>query len=212
MKKDLNFYGFVPGCLAFLIEGLDKYFEPLDKKRYMVNRKGDDFYLVDRGEMTMTQTDEFVLFFGGPFSQWYPSLFEIDGVGYNCAEQWMMACKARMFKDKFAEKFIMAADQPWDQKAMGRRVKDFDQEIWEKDARDLVKQGSRAKYDQNPALKRDLMSTGDKLLVEASPTDVIWGIGLAEDDPKARDRDCWRGTNWLGEVLTELREEYKLEG
>ena len=153
--------------------------------------------------------DEFVLFYGGPFSQWYPSVFEIDGVKYSCTEQWMMACKARMFGDTEAENLIMMLKTPWDQKAIGRKVRDFDKSTWEKDARELVKQGNRAKFDQNPDLKKALMDTGDKLLVEASPTDVIWGIGLAEDDPKALDKSEWRGTNWLGEVLTELREEYK---
>ncbi len=153
--------------------------------------------------------DEFVLFFGGPFSQWCPSVFQIDGTTYNCAEQWMMRCKARMFGDTEAENQIMMLKQPWDQKHIGRQVRGFVKETWEKDARELVKQGSRAKFDQNPDLKKALMDTGDKLLVEASPTDVVWGIGLAEDDPKALDRSEWRGTNWLGEVLTELREEYK---
>ncbi len=152
---------------------------------------------------------KFFLFFGGPFSQWYPSVFQIYGITYNCAEQWMMACKARMFGDTEAEKSIMETDQPSKQKAIGRKVKGFNQATWEKEARDLVKQGSRAKFDQNYELKRTLMETGDKPLVEASPTDVIWGIGLAEDDPKAMDKSSWRGTNWLGEILTELREEYK---
>lgn len=157
----------------------------------------------------MKYTDKFVLFYGGSFSQWFPSSFEIDKITYNCTEQWMMACKARMFQDEESEKAIMSTSKPWEQKAIGRQVKNFKEETWEKDAKRLVKQGNKAKFDQNPELKKVLMDTESRLLVEASPTDVIWGIGLAEDDPKAVDRNNWRGTNWLGEIITELREEYR---
>ena len=66
-------------------------------------------------------------------------------------------------------------------------------------------QGNYAKFTQNPDLLKTLIDTIGTTLVEASPYDKVWGIGLAEDDPKALNRETWEGTNWLGEVLTDLR-------
>jgi len=150
---------------------------------------------------------QFTFFWDGPFSQWYPSMFEVNGLRFNCAEQYMMACKAKMFGDEDAFQRIMASQSPAEQKAIGRQVKGFDKDVWEKDAKRIVKEGNVAKFSQNYKLRMDLFRTKGTTLVEASPVDKIWGIGLAEDDPKAKDRKQWQGTNWLGEVITEVREE-----
>ena len=156
--------------------------------------------------------EEFVLFWGGPFSQWHSSLFEIDGVRYNCAEQYMMREKARLFKDVSAEKEIMHATSPRDQKAWGQRVQGFQEETWNKVAKKIVFKGNVAKFTQNEELKQTLLDTGDKTLVEASPHDKIWGIGLGEDDPRAKNRSQWRGKNWLGEVLMDVRKHIRSKG
>lgn len=164
--------------------------------------------------------ERFTLFYGGPFSQWnrdFPHQFEVDGVKYNCAEQYMMAEKARFFCDPEAEKQIMATGHPRDQKAIGRLVKNlrsgkqepFDEKAWNEVARDIVYKGSYAKFTQNEGLKMVLLETEGTTLVEASPTDHIWGIKRDEDDPLCHDRSQWRGTNWLGEVLTKVREDIK---
>jgi ribA/ribD-fused uncharacterized protein len=145
------------------------------------------------------------LFYGGPFSQWYPSVFVIDGISYNCAEQYMMAMKARKFKDKWSLVKIMTTKRPDIQKMIGRNVYGFDAEIWNSVCRDIVLKGTLAKFEQNEDLLEYLLETGDDEIVEASPTDRIWGIGLAEDDPRALDRRQWRGTNWLGEAIMEAR-------
>lgn len=150
---------------------------------------------------------EFVFFYGGCFSQWYRCSFEIDGVRYNCAEQFMMTEKARLFNDEGKEKQIMAASHPRDQKRFGREVSGFVKETWDAVAKDIVYRGNHAKFSQNPVLLEELLATKGKLLVEASPTDVVWGIGLGMDDPLKENRENWRGTNWLGEVLTKLRDD-----
>jgi ribA/ribD-fused uncharacterized protein len=151
---------------------------------------------------------EFTYFWGEwPFSQWSPADFTVDGIRYNCNEQWMMAEKARLFGDTENEKLILETDSPREQKKLGKMVTPFDADRWNVVARLAVLIGNRHKFDQMPDAKEALMKTKGTLLVEASPYDVIWGIGLNDFDAKCGKP--WRGTNWLGEVLTKLREEYE---
>ena len=145
-------------------------------------------------------------FWGGPFSQWAKCTFTIDGIEYNCAEQYMMAEKARLFKDEDSLDQIMASKNPRDQKAIGRKVKGFVQEEWEAVARDVVTKANLAKFSQDQTLKDFILGTGDDHIVEASPYDRIWGVGIAEDDERIWDKDQWDGKNWLGECLMEVRE------
>lgn len=145
------------------------------------------------------------LFYNGPFCQWHPSVMVIDNARYGCAEQFMMAEKARLFNDKASLKKIMASSDPSEQKALGKRIKGFDIEIWQRNAKLIVYRGSHAKFTQNDHLKYELRKTEGTMLVEASPTDTVWGIGLSEHDDNAYNPRKWRGTNWLGEVLTLVR-------
>ena len=149
----------------------------------------------------------FTFFWSGSFSQWHPSAFTIDGVTYNCAELYMMAEKARLFGDTAREAMIMATSDPRDQKRYGRMVEGFDNAIWMANAKVIVKRASVAKFTQNAHLLSDLMDTTGTTLVEASPEDKLWGIGLRKTDRRAMRRDTWQGKNWLGEVLTEVRDE-----
>lgn len=151
-------------------------------------------------------TERFTFFWNGPFSQWHPSPFMLDGVLYNTAEQFMMAKKARLFGDETTLARILAAEHPRDQKALGRRVSGFDVDRWNASAKAIVFRGNRAKFTTHRDLLAQLLDTAGTTLVEASPLDTIWGIGLAADNPDASDPKKWRGTNWLGEVLTDLRE------
>jgi ribA/ribD-fused uncharacterized protein len=152
--------------------------------------------------------EKFTLFFKRTvFSQWYPSKFTVDGVEYSCAEQYMMAQKALLFKDEDTYRKIMATKKPNEQKLLGRLVRDFDLELWNEKAKDIVYQGNMAKFSQSQHLKEALFATDGTTLVETNPHDPIWGIGLAEDHPHCHRRDLWRGTNWLGEVLTKVRED-----
>jgi ribA/ribD-fused uncharacterized protein len=155
--------------------------------------------------------EDFVLFWNGIYSQWHPSNFTIDGIEYNCCEQYMMAKKALTFNDQESYKMIMYSDNPRDQKAFGRRVKNFNAEVWSVISREVVYQANYAKFTQNPELRKQLMATGDLEIVEASPEDKIWGIGLHETDPRAWDKSTWQGTNWLGEAIMRVRETLKNE-
>lgn len=119
----------------------------------------------------------------------------------------MMAEKARLFKDYDAEDEIMEATHPAEQKKIGRRVQNFNGDVWDEVARDIVYKGNYAKFTQNPGMQEVLVETVGTTLVEASPYDRIWGIGLDQDDPDCHDRDRWQGLNWLGEVLTQVRED-----
>lgn len=152
-------------------------------------------------------SEEFTFFWNGPYSQWHPSVFMVNEMTFSHAEQFMMYSKAALFQDKVTARKIMKEDNPRKQKALGREVKSFDKDAWSVMARPIVKQGNLAKFSQNPNLLELLAATAGTTLVEASPYDDIWGIGLGERDPRCLDRTTWKGTNWLGEILTEVRIE-----
>jgi ribA/ribD-fused uncharacterized protein len=142
-----------------------------------------------------------------PFSQWYRCAFTVGANTFNCAEQFMMHGKAELFEDADAATKILAAEHPRDHKALGRKVKNFDDAKWKRARTEIVMAGNRAKFTQNPELRDLLLATAGTTLVEASPYDKIWGIGLAATDPRANDSSQWKGQNLLGKILTELREE-----
>ena len=142
-----------------------------------------------------------------PFSQWHRCTFVVDGNTFNCAEQYMMYEKAKLFGDAYTAAKILAADHPKEHKALGRKVKNFDDDVWKRERERIVKEGNHAKFTQNEALLKELVKTRGTTLVEASPHDKIWGIGLAASDSRAQDPAKWLGRNLLGKILTELRDE-----
>jgi hypothetical protein len=144
----------------------------------------------------------------GPWvlSQWYPAPFTVDGVTWPTAEHWMMGEKARLFGDAKNAAAILATPNPMEVKRIGRRVKGFDEELWAEHRVDVVLRGNQAKFSQHPALRDYLLGTAPRILVEASPHDRIWGIGLAADDPRARDPRTWFGENLLGFTLMRVRD------
>ncbi|MFE9365856.1 NADAR family protein [Streptomyces sp. NPDC006978] len=138
-------------------------------------------------------------------SQWWPAPFTVGEVTYASAEHWMMAGKARLFGDAEAEAEAVAARTPAAAKKVGRLVRDFDDTVWVRERFALVVEGGVHKFGQDPALRAYLLNTGERVLVEASPVDRIWGIGLAKDDPRTADPASWRGLNLLGFALMEAR-------
>lgn len=146
------------------------------------------------------------------FSQWYETPFEVDGVHYRTAEHFMMAEKARLFDDEDARQRILAAKSPAEAKQLGRQVAGFDDSRWSAARLHIVVRGNAAKFSQNPDLCEFLLGTGDRVLVEASPVDRIWGIGLAEDHPDAANPARWKGQNLLGFALMEVRLVLGAEG
>jgi ribA/ribD-fused uncharacterized protein len=141
-------------------------------------------------------------------SQWFDdgTSFVVDGIAYQTAEHWMMVEKARLFDDPEMVERILASNSAAKAKKLGRMVHNFDSAKWEANAFEIVKQGSIHKFGQNPLLKDYLLKTGDSILVEASPLDPIWGIGLARDHEHAGQPAFWKGRNLLGFALMEARD------
>lgn len=168
-----------------------------------------EIYLCPTNTFKTTAMEKFTFFWtnASPFSNWHKASFELNGIQYNCTEQHMMHQKALLFKDEpIAQQILSTSDQK-QQKALGRKVKNFDPTIWNANCKRIVYEGNEAKFKQNEHLLTELLATQGTTLVEASPYDTIWGIGLSKDNPKAQNRQTWRGKNWLGEVLTQLRED-----
>jgi ribA/ribD-fused uncharacterized protein len=138
-------------------------------------------------------------------SQWWPSPFEVAGERFATAEHYMMAAKARLFGDDEMRARILATMSPGKAKALGRKVRGFDGERWERERERIVTDASLAKFRADPSLRDYLRATGDRVLVEASPRDRIWGIGLAASDPRAGDPRQWQGLNLLGFALMRAR-------
>jgi ribA/ribD-fused uncharacterized protein len=170
----------------------------------------------------------------GVFGQWYRSNFEVtkdilnnfpkelkqsklfvnrfdvlekltEHKTFNTAEKFMMMGKAALFRDDITYRVMARENSPKEQKSLGQKVKKFDDTTWKTYCRDIVNIGTYLKFSQNNDCKKILLETNDKILVEGSPMDRIWGVGLKFDDPKIRDREQWRGTNYLGESLMFVR-------
>jgi ribA/ribD-fused uncharacterized protein len=143
----------------------------------------------------------------GCLSQWWPASFSEDGVTYLTAEHWMMAGKARLFHDDQGLAAVLAAASPKDAKAAGRAVRGYSEQAWAAARFDLVIAGNLAKFGQNPDLAAFLSATGPRVLVEASPRDRVWGIGIQASHPDATRPSRWRGTNLLGFALMNVRDQ-----
>lgn len=144
-------------------------------------------------------------------SQWYERGFTVDGHHYPTAEHWMMAGKARLFKDEEVLQKILDTPKAPVAKKLGREVRNFDVSSWRKHMVSIVTEGSYHKFSQNEDLKAWLLTTGNKVLVEASPFDSIWGIGMNKAQAEAVSPDEWKGENWLGWCLMEARDRLTLE-
>jgi len=165
----------------------------------------------------MSET-KYTFFWGGNFSNFHPADFiDQDGIKYSCTEQYYMSKKAVFFNDSETLTKILNEKNPGEQKKLGRQVAGFVESLWygegseENPAKKAMFDGNYLKYSQNEWLKKALLNTGNTLLVEASPFDNRWGIAMGVDNPNIGDPEQWRGKNWLGEVLTEVRERLRYE-
>lgn len=167
--------------------------------------------VIERGERV-----KFLFFWGhqpqadggigkGCLSQWWPAAFTADGVTFATAEHYMMWRKAMLFGDAETAARIVAAGHPSQAKALGRQARGFDEAVWQANRFDIVVAGSVAKFGQHPDLREFLLGTGDRVLVEASPRDRVWGIGLGAANERAEDPRQWRGLNLLGFALMRAR-------
>jgi ribA/ribD-fused uncharacterized protein len=160
------------------------------------------------------QNDEdfpgFIFFWGGHFSQWASAPFaDADGVVYPTAEHYMMAHKARVFGDEAAEVLIQATTNPKEAKKLGRKIIGFSDEVWNQHKIGVVIAGSILKFKSDPVLLEYILSS-DKVIVEASPYDTVWGIGLSETNTYRHDANNWRGKNLLGFCLMEARQYLRI--
>jgi ribA/ribD-fused uncharacterized protein len=154
-------------------------------------------------------TDTHVFFWGSEFSNWHLCTFKYKEHIFQNSEQAFMWEKAMYFNDSQSASMILACPTPSVVKKLGRKVKNFDQKEWLTAGYDAMVDVNYAKFDQNKDLKSLLKSTEDKIIVEASPYDIIWGIGLHWEDDRVLDESQWRGMNLLGKALMEVREILK---
>ena len=143
------------------------------------------------------------------FSQWWLADFAVAGITYRSTEHWMMAEKARLFGNSNALAQILAVPAPAEAKKLGREIRGFDPEVWEAHKCEIVKTGNLHKFNQHPKLRKFLLDTNARILVEASPVDTIWGIGLAADAADAENPARWQGPNLLGFTLMEVRDQLR---
>ena len=151
--------------------------------------------------------DNIVPFWQPPsvFSQWTLSSFTVDLVECSCAEQFMMASKARLLGDDSTLSAILATDDPREHKRLGRQVRHFDHDTWLHERESIVFRGNLAKFSQNENLRLALLHTRERRLAEASPYDIIWGIDLRASAYRTFSPHTWRGSKLLGRTLEHIR-------
>ena len=179
------------------------YRDPAWTSKYIEGRA----YVKPQNTVFFWKTDEP----NGCFSNWYPSPFELEGVRYAHVEQYVMAEKAKQFGDWLIYRAILNTSSPADCKQLGRRVKGFDSLVWDDVKYGAMKTGNYEKFRQNPDLLKKLFETEDALLAEASPKDIVWGVGMEADEAGTVDPKDWPGQNLLGKVLMEVRDQLKQE-
>lgn len=159
----------------------------------------------------MKTTDKYVFFWGGIYSQWYKRNMHapILNITFNCSEQYMMYQKALLFDDKEIMAKILEETDPAKHKGYGRKVKNFDSAYWDEHKFNIVSNACMLKFTQNYDLLKALLETDKRILVEASPKDKIWGIGMHENDYGVEDETNWKGENLLGYALTDTRDFIK---
>lgn len=155
----------------------------------------------------MRITDKHVFFWNGIYSQWHKAPMTIDKIEYNSCEQYMMHQKALLFGDEEIADLIMQEKNPKEQKKFGRMIKGFDKALWDKNCLAIVYEGNLAKFSQNPELRYEMLNTGNRIFVEASPLDNIWGIGLDENAEGIDDPSYWLGLNLLGQALNLVKNQ-----
>ena len=140
---------------------------------------------------------KYLAFWGGLFSQWAPYSFDVYSNHFYSAEHYMMWAKAKLFNDEESARMILREPDPKKVKAMGRKVKKFDEDLWNKEKFEIVVTGNFHKFKQNPEIKKELFKYKDCIFVEGSPYDKIWGVGLHFKSKEIENPNNWKGENLL---------------
>lgn len=160
----------------------------------------------------MKVTDKYVLFWSGIFSNFARTKYvSHDGILFCCSEQEFMYRKAIHFNDIETSEMVLAARDPKEMKKLGRQVKNFIEDEWARVCKDYMFRACLSKFSQVAKARKAILSYTGLQFVEASPYDLIWGIGLSESDARALDSSTWRGSNWLGQVLDCVRSHIESE-
>ena len=151
--------------------------------------------------------EDFIFYFGmeSPFSHWYKCNFTVESQVFCCVEQYLMFRKAILFNDSDSAHKILRSSDPERHHRLGKQVHDFNKLLWQRKCRKYAFEGNYAKFTRHADLLKLLRNTDGKILAEASPYDRNWGIGLSMLNPKIYERKNWRGKNWAGEVLQQVR-------
>ena len=157
------------------------------------------------------ETDNHIYFWGSVYSQWHKCKFSDEGIIFTSAEQYMMYHKAKTFNDTEIAMKILKSSDPSVQKKLGRSVRGYKEDIWNEKRLSVVAMGNYLKFSQNRDLKEEILGTGNKIFVEGSPYDRIWGVGLDCTDIRILDEKHWDGMNLLGKALMMAREKIRSE-
>jgi ribA/ribD-fused uncharacterized protein len=160
----------------------------------------------------MRVTDTHIYFWGSFLSNFIPNDLKIFYMGYdfNTSEQLFMYIKAKFFNDhEKAHEIATKGQKPYDAKRMGREVIGYDEELWSKYREEAMYHAVKLKFLSNSKLMNQLLDTGDKILVEGTPMDPIWGVMIKWDDDRILDEKNWKGQNLLGKVLMRVRNDLR---
>lgn len=158
----------------------------------------------------MTVSENYHFFYKSKLSQWHMVDFKVDGIIYCCCEQFMMSQKSLLMGDIDSHYNIMKSRSPAEHQRFGREVKYFNNDLWDKNKINIVHKGNYHRFTQSDECLKLLLDTFPKLLVEASPIDRVYGVGLSANDPLINDSKNWKGVNLLGQILTLVRTEISL--
>lgn len=179
----------------------------INNQKFTVNNLHQLPPCIDLRSLNVREDKNHIFFFGEycEWSNWSKSDFTVDNVSYINMEQFIMRNKADVFKDKVTADKIMASTSPSEMKFLGNHVAGFNENVWLEKVKDVALKGITAKFTQNESLKTSLLNTGQKVFVEASPRDKVWGIGrYLYDKDIFKDKERW-GDNLLGETLMKVR-------
>jgi ribA/ribD-fused uncharacterized protein len=145
----------------------------------------------------------------GYLSNWFASDFDLDGIHYTSAEQYIMYQKCMLFGDRTSAEAVLATKDVALQQKIGRNARGYIGNVWSGARQAIAMRGLYAKFSQNIDLREMLLNTGDAYLVECAGSDKVWACGIRLSDDQRLDASNWTGENILGFALMEVRERLR---